>query len=72
MFRFLKGFVLPEAACEATESSSRYENLFKKLDLNKDGRVDIAELQAGLQALGIPLGDDAEKVGARLEGLDKA
>ncbi|XP_077188940.1 mitochondrial adenyl nucleotide antiporter SLC25A24 isoform X1 [Paroedura picta] len=61
MFRFLRGFVLPEAACEAPESGSRYENLFKKLDLNEDGRVDIAELQAGLKALGIPLGDDAEK-----------
>ncbi|XP_053099489.1 calcium-binding mitochondrial carrier protein SCaMC-1 [Hemicordylus capensis] len=61
MFRFLKGFVLPEAACDAAENHSRYENLFKKLDLNEDGRVDIAELQAGLKALGIPLGDDAEK-----------
>ncbi|XP_048354072.1 calcium-binding mitochondrial carrier protein SCaMC-1 [Sphaerodactylus townsendi] len=61
MFRVLRGFVLPEAACEAPESSAMYENLFKKLDLNEDGRVDIAELQAGLKALGIPLGDDAEK-----------
>nr|XP_056700248.1 mitochondrial adenyl nucleotide antiporter SLC25A24 [Euleptes europaea] len=61
MFRFLRGFALPEAACEAAESNSRYERLFKKLDLNEDGRVDIAELQAGLKTMGIPLGDDAEK-----------
>lgn len=57
--------MFPEAACEAPESKSRYENLFKKLDRNQDGRVDIAELQNGLKELGIPLGDDAEKVGAR-------
>ncbi|XP_061489863.1 mitochondrial adenyl nucleotide antiporter SLC25A24 [Rhineura floridana] len=61
MFSFLRDFVVPEAACEAPDSNSRYENLFKKLDLNEDGRVDIAELHAGLRALGIPLGDDAEK-----------
>lgn len=65
MLRILGGFVFPEAACEAPESKSRYENLFKKLDSNQDGRVDIAELQSGLKELGIPLGDDAEKVGAR-------
>ncbi|XP_058032981.1 mitochondrial adenyl nucleotide antiporter SLC25A24 [Ahaetulla prasina] len=61
MLRILGGFVFPEAACEAPESKSRYENLFKKLDRNQDGRVDIAELQSGLKELGIPLGDDAEK-----------
>lgn len=65
MFRFLRGALLPEAACqEANNNSSRYENLFKKLDLNEDGRVDIAELHVGLKALGIPLGRDAEEVGA--------
>ncbi|XP_015679389.1 calcium-binding mitochondrial carrier protein SCaMC-1, partial [Protobothrops mucrosquamatus] len=61
MLRILGSFVFPEAACEAAESKSRYENLFKKLDSNQDGRVDIAELQSGLKELGIPLGDDAEK-----------
>ncbi|XP_037762657.1 calcium-binding mitochondrial carrier protein SCaMC-1 isoform X2 [Chelonia mydas] len=62
MFRFLRGALLPEAACqEANNNSSRYENLFKKLDLNEDGRVDIAELHVGLKALGIPLGRDAEE-----------
>ncbi|KAM7161667.1 mitochondrial adenyl nucleotide antiporter SLC25A24 isoform 2-T2 [Macrochelys suwanniensis] len=61
MFRFLRGLVLPEAACEEANNSSRYENLFKKLDLNEDGRVDIAELHVGLKALGIPLGRDAEE-----------
>ncbi|XP_042321046.1 calcium-binding mitochondrial carrier protein SCaMC-1 [Sceloporus undulatus] len=62
MLPFLRGLVLREGACEAApEGPSRYESLFRKLDLNQDGRVDIAELQAGLQALGLPLGDDAEK-----------
>ncbi|CAI5776622.1 calcium-binding mitochondrial carrier SCaMCSCaMC-1-1 [Podarcis lilfordi] len=62
MFRFWRSsFALPEAACEAPDRNPRYENLFQKLDRDGDGRVDIAELQSGLKALGIPLGDDAEK-----------
>ncbi|KAF7243432.1 Calcium-binding mitochondrial carrier protein SCaMC-1 [Varanus komodoensis] len=61
MLRFLSGFALPGAACEAPGKNARYENLFKKLDLDGDGRVDISELQSGLRALGLPLGDDAEK-----------
>uniref|UniRef100_A0A8D2J4N5 EF-hand domain-containing protein n=1 Tax=Varanus komodoensis TaxID=61221 RepID=A0A8D2J4N5_VARKO len=68
MLRFLSGFALPGAACEAPGKNARYENLFKKLDLDGDGRVDISELQSGLRALGLPLGDDAEKVGAGLGG----
>lgn len=56
---------LPAAACDGgREGESRYANLFKKLDLNEDGRVDIAELQTGLRAMGIPLGKEAEEVGA--------
>ncbi|KAI6064087.1 Calcium-binding mitochondrial carrier protein SCaMC-1 [Aix galericulata] len=56
---------LPAAACDGgREGESRYASLFKKLDLNEDGRVDIAELQTGLRAMGIPLGKEAEEVGA--------
>ncbi|NWQ69412.1 SCMC1 protein, partial [Neopipo cinnamomea] len=65
MFQLLRGFVLPAAACDGNrDGDSRYANLFRKLDLNEDGRVDIAELQTGLRAMGIPLGKEAEEVSA--------
>lgn len=67
MLRLLRGAVLPAAACQeggGGGGESRYEKLFKKLDANADGRVDIAELQTGLSAMGIPLGKAAEEVGA--------
>uniref|UniRef100_H0Z2G8 Solute carrier family 25 member 24 n=1 Tax=Taeniopygia guttata TaxID=59729 RepID=H0Z2G8_TAEGU len=62
MFQLLRGFLLPAAACDGNrDGESRYANLFRKLDLNEDGRVDIAELQTGLRAMGIPLGKEAEE-----------
>lgn len=65
MFQLLRGLVLPAAACDGSrDGDSRYANLFRKLDLNEDGRVDIAELQTGLRAMGIPLGKEAEEVRA--------
>lgn len=63
MLRWLRGFVLPAAACESAEQPTRYETLFQQLDRNRDGVVDIHELQEGLRNLGIPLGQDAEEVG---------
>lgn len=65
MLPLLRFFALPAACDGSRDGDSRYANLFKKLDLNEDGRVDIAELQTGLQAMGIPLGKEAEEVGAR-------
>uniref|UniRef100_A0A6Q2YF44 EF-hand domain-containing protein n=1 Tax=Esox lucius TaxID=8010 RepID=A0A6Q2YF44_ESOLU len=53
-----------------------YEELFEKLDANKDGKVDVAELKAGLSAMGITYGkEDAQKIISsgdqdRDEGLD--
>uniref|UniRef100_A0A6Q2XIF2 EF-hand domain-containing protein n=1 Tax=Esox lucius TaxID=8010 RepID=A0A6Q2XIF2_ESOLU len=50
--------------------------LFEKLDANKDGKVDVAELKAGLSAMGITYGkEDAQKIISsgdqdRDEGLD--
>lgn len=65
MFQLLRGVALPAAACDGSrDGDSRYANLFRKLDLNEDGRVDIAELQTGLRAMGIPLGKEAEEVRA--------
>ncbi|ERE92596.1 calcium-binding carrier protein SCaMC-1 isoform 1 [Cricetulus griseus] len=63
MLRWLRAFVLPTAACQDAEPPTRYETLFRALDRNGDGVVDIGELQQGLQSLGIPLGQDAEEVG---------
>jgi hypothetical protein len=63
MLRWLRAFVLPTAACHDAEPPTRYETLFRALDRNGDGVVDIGELQQGLQSLGIPLGQDAEEVG---------
>ncbi|XP_004689769.1 PREDICTED: calcium-binding mitochondrial carrier protein SCaMC-1 [Condylura cristata] len=61
MLRWLRGFVLPTAACLEEDPRKRYETLFQKLDLNADGVVDIRELQEGLRSMGIPLGQDAEE-----------
>ncbi|XP_058515735.1 mitochondrial adenyl nucleotide antiporter SLC25A24 isoform X1 [Ochotona princeps] len=61
MLRWLRGFVLPVAACQGAEPPTRYETLFQALDRNGDGVVDIRELQEGLKSLGIPLGQDAEE-----------
>lgn len=73
MLRWLRGFVLPAAACQDAERPTRYETLFQQLDRNRDGVVDIGELHEGLRNLGIPLGQDAEEVGrcwARSEGQE--
>ncbi|XP_051849146.1 calcium-binding mitochondrial carrier protein SCaMC-1-like [Antechinus flavipes] len=61
MLRWVRGFVLPQAVCQETDTHNRFENLFQKLDRNGDGKVDISELQEGLKNLGIPLGRDAEE-----------
>lgn len=37
-----------------TEVEERLEKLFKKLDLNEDGRIDINDLTTGLRKLGLP------------------
>lgn len=43
------------------ERQKRWAELFEQLDLNKDGRIDIAELQTGLSGQGLSKGS-AEKV----------
>uniref|UniRef100_A0A8C4EGC0 EF-hand domain-containing protein n=1 Tax=Dicentrarchus labrax TaxID=13489 RepID=A0A8C4EGC0_DICLA len=52
-------------AC-AEDASKTYEDLFAKLDTNKDGKVDVSELKAGLAAMGIKTGKGADKD----DGLD--
>lgn len=41
-------YVLP------ADEEERYENLFRQLDVNGDGRIDIQELSESLCKLGIP------------------
>lgn len=43
------------------EREKRWAELFEQLDLNKDGRIDILELQTGLSGQGLSKGS-AEKV----------
>ncbi|XP_030181346.1 calcium-binding mitochondrial carrier protein SCaMC-1 isoform X2 [Lynx canadensis] len=61
MLRWLRGFVLPAAACQDAAPPTRFETLFQKLDRNGDGVVDIGELQEGLKGLGVNLGQDGEE-----------
>ncbi|XP_036624087.1 calcium-binding mitochondrial carrier protein SCaMC-1-like [Trichosurus vulpecula] len=62
MLRWVRGFVLTVSSNdEDEESNRRYENLFRQLDRNGDGKVDIIELQEGLGKLGVPLGKDAHE-----------
>lgn len=42
------------------DREGRYAELFKQLDLNKDGKVDINELRAGLAARGLHRGEAEE------------
>lgn len=51
--------ILPEARCADEEPSRNFSELFEKLDVNKDGKVDVAELRAGLGAMGLSVSADA-------------
>ncbi|KAI5615297.1 calcium-binding mitochondrial carrier protein SCaMC-1, partial [Silurus asotus] len=55
MLALLRGFGMKDCRCCDAASSKNYEKLFEKLDTNKDGKVDVAELRAGLIAMGIAL-----------------
>lgn len=53
MFQALGTFFLSGARCWDADSERSYQDLFDRLDTNKDGKVDVAELRAGLKAMGI-------------------
>lgn len=61
MYQAVRKFVFTDCRC-ADDASKTYEELFAKLDTNKDGKVDVSELRAGLAAMGIKSGKGAAQV----------
>ncbi|XP_061540004.1 mitochondrial adenyl nucleotide antiporter SLC25A24-like [Phycodurus eques] len=52
MYQMVRNLFFTDCRC-ASDASKSYEELFAKLDTNKDGKVDVSELKAGLAAMGI-------------------
>ncbi|XP_061681401.1 mitochondrial adenyl nucleotide antiporter SLC25A24 [Syngnathoides biaculeatus] len=52
MYQIVRKMFFTDCQC-ASDVSKSYEELFAKLDTNKDGKVDVSELKAGLAAMGI-------------------
>ncbi|OWF41122.1 calcium-binding mitochondrial carrier protein SCaMC-2-like [Mizuhopecten yessoensis] len=44
----------------SAEESKKYQELFNKLDVNSDGRIDIADLTSSLTEMNVPLGQAQE------------
>ena len=38
----------------SAEEEERFQSLFKKLDVNKDGRIEVHELTEGLKTMKVP------------------
>lgn len=62
MLCWLRGFVLPPAACQSDFNRLAYEILFEDLDRNGDGVVDIVELRDGLRNWNSAFDSNSEKV----------
>ncbi|KAM9790225.1 mitochondrial adenyl nucleotide antiporter SLC25A24-like isoform X1 [Syngnathus typhle] len=62
MIRMALSGLLPRARCWDADSECSYQDLFEKLDANKDGKVDVAELRAGLKAMGVFRQGAAQKI----------
>uniref|UniRef100_A0A3B5LFX0 EF-hand domain-containing protein n=1 Tax=Xiphophorus couchianus TaxID=32473 RepID=A0A3B5LFX0_9TELE len=62
MYQALRTSLLSSARCWDADSERSYQVLFDKLDTNKDGKVDVAELRAGLKAMGIFRHGAAQKI----------
>ncbi|XP_078114570.1 mitochondrial adenyl nucleotide antiporter SLC25A24 [Sander vitreus] len=58
MYQVVRKLFFTDCQC-AQDASKTYDDLFAKLDTNKDGKVDVSELKAGLAAMGINSGKDA-------------
>lgn len=62
MYQVARKLFFTDCQC-ADDASKAYADLFAKLDTNKDGKVDVSELKAGLAAMGIKTGKGAAQVG---------
>ncbi|XP_056453668.1 mitochondrial adenyl nucleotide antiporter SLC25A24-like [Gadus chalcogrammus] len=62
MHQTLHTCLLRKARCWDADSQNTYQELFDKLDANKDGKVDVAELRTGLAAMGIFRKGAAQKI----------
>uniref|UniRef100_A0A087XCY3 Calcium-binding mitochondrial carrier protein SCaMC-1-like n=1 Tax=Poecilia formosa TaxID=48698 RepID=A0A087XCY3_POEFO len=62
MYQALRTSLLSSALCWDADSVRSYQVLFDKLDTNKDGKVDVAELRVGLKAMGIFRHGAAQKI----------
>ncbi|XP_043989821.1 calcium-binding mitochondrial carrier protein SCaMC-1-like isoform X1 [Gambusia affinis] len=62
MYQALRTSLLSSARCWDADSERSYQVLFDKLDTNKDGKVDVAELRVGLKAMGIFRHGAAQKI----------
>ncbi|XP_044157603.1 calcium-binding mitochondrial carrier protein SCaMC-1 [Bufo gargarizans] len=61
MYEHIRRVVLSRAVCEGSDTRAKYAELFAKLDINQDGKVDILELQQGLKAMGMAVAAGAEE-----------
>lgn len=62
MYHTIRKFVFTDSQCEGGESTKSFEDLFAKLDVNKDGKVDVSELKTGLAAMGFSMGKGEAQV----------
>lgn len=61
MYQVVRKLFFTDCQC-AEDRFKTYEDLFAKLDTNKDGKVDVSELKAGLAAMGFKTGKGAAQV----------
>lgn len=62
MYHTIRKFVFSDSQCLGGESRKSFEELFEKLDVNKDGKVDVSELKTGLAAMGFSMGKGEAQV----------